>query len=166
MTYLETKTYLKFKDKKQDNFPQYIVAKSKGKEYKIIIDSEDFDKVSKYNWWIKGNNYVYTQTSGRKNRTSTYLHRLIMNTKKGEEVDHINQNPLDNRKSNLRNCTRSQNNMNKQGVRGIDFNKNRWRSRIKINGKEVGSKLFKTYEEALGYRKLLEVKYFKEFANI
>jgi hypothetical protein len=143
-----------------------LIIHSKGKKYIALIDEEDFDMVSKYTWWIKQNNYIYTQTSGRKNRTSIYLHRLIMNTEKGFEVDHINHNPLDNRKSNLRICTRSQNNMNKLGIHGIDFNKNKWRARIKVNGKEKHLGLFKTYEEAVEKRKLYEPVYFKEFANV
>jgi len=43
-----------------------------------------------------------------------YIHRLVMGFPEGMDVDHINGNGLDNRKENLRVCSRSQNSMNKK----------------------------------------------------
>lgn len=135
-----------------------IYCNHKNKKVEVLIDDEDFEKVKQYNWWIKKNNYVYTNTRGSKNRTSIYLHRLIVECPEGKDVDHINHNPLDNRKSNLRVVTRSQNNFNKRNINaGVSKFRNKWRARIKINKKEKHLGIFETFEEALKVRK----KYFE-----
>jgi hypothetical protein len=161
----QTQTYKNLKDAKKDNFPQMpqmIIIKSKGKEVEVLIDPDDYETVSKYKWFIKHNNYVYTQV----NRKTVHLHRLIINAPKGLEVDHINRNPLDNRKQNLRLCTKSQNNMNKEGIRGVSKFRDKWRARIKKDGKELHLGVFDTFNEALEKRKEFEIIMFNEFANI
>ena len=71
-----------------------------------------------------------------------YLHRFVLKAKKGENVDHINGNKLDNRKENLRKCTRSQNFANRKkytnntsGYKGVSKHGNKWQADIQINGK-------------------------------
>jgi hypothetical protein len=75
--------------------------------------------------------------------TNEYLHRLILPPPKGIEVDHINGDPLDNRRSNLRHVTRSQNEQNKRrarvdstvGVRGVmTTRQGTYRARAQVNG--------------------------------
>lgn len=73
-----------------------------------------------------------------------YAHRLIMKAPAGWEVDHINRNPLDNRRENLRLATHSQNGANKahpnsaSGYRGVyKASKNRWHARIKVDGRPL-----------------------------
>lgn len=65
-------------------------------------------------------------------------------------IDHINGNRSDNRIVNLRQVTTSQNNMNVIGVTGITYDKdrNKWRSRIAINNKQIFLGRFNTEEEA------------------
>jgi len=142
-----------------------ISSNHKGERVEILIDNEDLIKVKEYTWWIK-NGYVYTTTKGGKNRTSIYLHRLVMSDPKGQEIDHINRDKLDNRKENLRFVSKSQNGMNKNGIRGVTKFRNKWRARIKINRKETYLGVFDTYEEALQVRRKVELKVFKEFSNL
>lgn len=77
--------------------------------FNILFDKEDFDKIKNIHWCIerdvKGKMYVRNRKIGK-------LHRIIMDTPKHLVVDHINHDTLDNRKSNLRNCTVSDNNKN------------------------------------------------------
>jgi hypothetical protein len=49
-----------------------------------------------------------------KNKKYYALPRLILNAKKGEIIDHINRDPLDNRRCNLRIVTARQSNLNRK----------------------------------------------------
>ena len=128
-----------------------------------LIDDEDYDLVSQYKWCAQWNPHTksyYAKTNIRKvdgTWTMLHMHRLIMNAKKGEQVDHINHNTIDNRKENLRLCTNSQNQHNQgkrvnntSGCKGITWHKRdkRWQAQIKLNGKNIHLGLFLTPEEA------------------
>jgi hypothetical protein len=98
-----------------------------GENYYSIIDYEDKEKVKKYSWHI-ASGYIGTAFIHDGKRKELYLHNLIMNklTFEGkgqiETVDHINRNPLDNRKKNLRILSQSEQNLNqKQKERKIEL---------------------------------------------
>lgn len=81
-----------------------------------LVDDEDYDKVAEYSWHC-GQGYARTCLylgGGAKNqkRYSLGMHRLIMDAKPGQMVDHIDGDFLNNQKSNLRFCTHSQNQAN------------------------------------------------------
>jgi hypothetical protein len=61
-----------------------------------------------------GATYSGPHTDRSNGRNQVLVHRLIMGSPEGMDVDHINGNGLDNRRKNLRVCTRSQNAMNKK----------------------------------------------------
>ena len=83
-----------------------------------VIDAEDYDRVSQYNWCgIEDTRCWYAHTLKR-DGTPMAMHRLILNAPKGLLVDHIDHNGLNNRKSNLRLCTNSQNQQNTRPRRG------------------------------------------------
>lgn len=87
---------------------EIILPTKKFGDVKILIDDEDdFFVTSKKLYVIKNNNHLYVVNSDRK-----YLHRLIIGAEKGQVVDHINHNTLDNRKDNLKICTHSENRLN------------------------------------------------------
>lgn len=112
-----------------------------------IVDKEDYEKLSKYNWFARktGNNFYAVRSlylgGGRKNeRNKTiYMHHMIIKCSDGFEIDHINHNGLDNRKQNLRICRRWQNNGNQRKTRGTsqykgvfwDKTRGKWVARIK-----------------------------------
>jgi hypothetical protein len=72
-----------------------------------VIDKIDLSLISKYKW-----NYHYGYASATINGKLVYMHRLILNAPKHLQVDHKNGILSDNRRSNIRLCTRSQNQMN------------------------------------------------------
>ena len=68
-----------------------------------------------------------------------------------QEVDHINRIKTDNRFENLRYCTDSENQWNKESVdnaKGYYWNRNKWQSRIRINGKKKHLGCFDNEQEA------------------
>jgi len=125
--------------------------------YSILVDSEDLPEILKHAWKNNGNNYFnYCKRIGKKSIV-IYLHRLITNAPQDMEVDHIDHNKLDNRKSNLRLCTRSENKCNKvlsdkntSGYKGVCWDKSRkkWQANIGKNYKKHTIGHFDTPEEA------------------
>lgn len=84
-----------------------------------IVDNEDYDIQNQFKWcahWVPSTkSYVAMRREVVDGVSKTiYMHREIMNTPDGMECDHRHHNTLDNRRSELRNCTQSQNRMNKR----------------------------------------------------
>lgn len=110
--------------------------------YNTKVDDSDYELVSKHKWYdTKG--YVRTKIGGK----SVAIHTLIMNTPKGMEIDHINHDPSDNRRENLRICTRSENcshrakfKSNISGYKGVSWapKEHLYRASIKKDGKYIG----------------------------
>jgi hypothetical protein len=122
---------------------------------KTIVDDVDFVRFGAMRWYfvgIPGQGYAAPSRKG----ITEYLHRLIVGDPKGLQVDHKNGDKLDNRRSNLRPCTPTQNSQNrrrridnKSGVTGVYFRKNkrgpckrRWRALIRVNKKTFASRYF------------------------
>ncbi len=134
----------------------------------IILDDEDKYLLIKHSWHFKDSGHVRT----RINSKSVYIHHIIMNSTK--LIDHINRNPLDNRKSNLRFASKSTNAMNSKlssnnttGIKGVSFRKEveKYEVYITINKKRISIGKYKTIKEAALKRIEAEKIYFKEFAN-
>lgn len=93
------------------------IALSKGKV--VIVDDEDFEYLNQWKWSYGSGGYAVREQhlgmqDGKKLRKTILMHRLITNAPRGMDVDHINDDKLDNQRSNLRVCTRSQNMANKK----------------------------------------------------
>lgn len=129
---------------------------------RFVIDKEDFNIVSQYNWYITPEGYL---KAGASIGTLRFMHRLLLNAQKGQYVDHINHNKLDNRKCNLRICTASQNGVNSKHT-GICFDKryNKWFVSIPVNGKNKFYGYYDNRDDAISVRKKLEELYFGEFS--
>jgi len=100
------------------------------------------------------------------------LHRFILDAPIGVQVDHKDGNPLNNTRENLRLCSQSQNLQNQRAkqnthLKGITFrrDRNRWKARIKINGKELFLGYYRTQEEAHAAYLEAARKYHGEFAH-
>lgn len=138
-----------------------------------LIDSEDYKLVSKYKWYCSNNcGKLYAVN---KNKKVLYMHRLIISAPKGYEVDHINGDGLDNRKSNLRLCSSSQNKYNQKistintsGFKGVTWNKNRnkWQSQIGCGKKYKYLGLFKDKHAAAKAYNEEASKLFGKFARV
>lgn len=84
---------------------------------KIIVDDEDFDGLMQKSWHVGGGGLyaLHTEYVNPKKNRELLMHRLILGAKKGEVVDHINHNGLDNRRENLRITTQRFNTANQRG---------------------------------------------------
>lgn len=143
-----------------------------------IVDDADYDWLCQWKWRFDGRYAVRSEYigtfNGKKNYRKVTMHRLIAGTPEGMDTDHINGVMLDNRRSNLRICTRSQNLQNQRPLvgksskyKGVAWNKakKKWRAMIGINGTNKWLGAYATEEEAAqAYRDAAE-KYFGEFAR-
>lgn len=131
---------------------------TKGKE--ALIDDENYIEVSKNRWSYHHSDYVV------RGKPQVSLHRFIMKAKKGQYVDHKNRNKLDNRKENLRFCTRKQNQWNTRSYDGVHWRGDReaWIVRMRVNGRMKYIGYYKTKKQAEDARKEVSLKYHKEFS--
>ena len=101
----------------------------------ILINIDDYEKIKVYRWNIKktktGNEYLCCS------KTKVLLHRMLMNAKDGDIIDHINGNGLDNRKCNLRFSDLKKNAQNRKKREntsspyvGVTKSRNRWRASV------------------------------------
>lgn len=142
----------------------------------ILVDDCDYEELNRYRWYLNLSGYAQRNSNkaeyGNGRRKPILMHRQIMGFSVGMLIDHISGDKLDNRRSNLRLATRSQNSMNskiysnnKLGVKGIHFCKerNKFYACIRINNKGINLGRFNTIEEAVAARKRAEELHFGEF---
>ena len=121
-----------------------------------IIDDEDFEWLNQWNWYYGCDGYAF-RTDCKNGRKSILMHRLILDTPRGMETDHINQNKLDNCRKNLRSATTSQNQANRpaprnntSGMKGVQWDKraNKWLAVIQFHGKLIYAGYFENINDA------------------
>lgn len=130
--------------------------------------------VKNYKWFLSSGGYPSTHTIDEQNKDCVRkLHKIIF---PNNIIDHKNRNKLDNRRKNLRTCSRSQNQHNrnvnknnKSGMPGVSWFKNNygwcgWRCRITVQNKEITIGYFQDYDKAVKARLKAEQKYFGKFS--
>ena len=156
-----------------DNYVEIIIESKVYGVIRVKIDNDDLEKCSKLTWHYaknKDSKYIQTRIKGKMIK----LHRYIMNMNNSNlVVDHINRNPLDNRKSNLRICSYKENSFNKSirvdntsGIPGVSFHKTnkKWRTKIKYNNLTIHLGYFEDINEALINRRVAEEILFGEYS--
>ncbi|WP_298833805.1 HNH endonuclease [uncultured Planococcus sp.] len=142
-----------------------------------IIDAEDYALVSKYKWCFSSSiGYAVSRHYVDGIKKPLLLHRLIMNAPAHLVTDHINRIPLDNRKQNLRLCTKAENNRNmpvnrknnKSGYKGVYFSKARskWVANIRKDDKSIYLGIFESKNDAARMYNFWAVDMFGEYANL
>lgn len=132
------------------------------KDKVVLIDTEDLDKIKNNIWHINNHGYACY-----KRKSTVMLHSVVFTKIKGMDIDHINKNSLDNRKSNLRVVTHQENmrNMKKSkantsGHTGVYLHPcGKWMPAIRHNGKSIHLGLYSMIEDAIKARKEAEIKY-------
>lgn len=112
-----------------------------------IVDEADYADLSRYKW-SNSNGYASRRARYRGSRKTVLMHRVVIGAEPGTVVDHINRNPLDNRRANLRIVSCSESNMNQRaashrrhGIRFKGVYKNRSGSTYsaKLRGQHIGN---------------------------
>lgn len=138
----------------------YAIVHGYNQDYKISLDKVDL--VKQYTWSKDTFGYAKCQ--------SIKMHRLVMNAKDGQKIDHINQDINDNRNENLRFVSHSLNIRNsnktkaKSGIKHIQCNTKTFAVLLYCRGKRYYKGGFITIEDAINYRNELynEIKYYEE----
>lgn len=142
-----------------------------------LVDDEDYEWLNQWSWFFrnKKRRYVVRQNWYDKKSHTMSMHRQIMNPPDSKLVDHINRDPRDNRKCNLRMCTSSQNSFNQKKrknvtskYKGVSYSKerNKWVCMITCKYKDYPLGRFKTEQEAAKKYNEKAKELFGEFAYL
>ena len=139
-----------------------------------LVDDEDFEYLSQWKWHSHERGYP-RRTEYRNGKCFRYfrMSRVIMRVRPGEEVDHINRNPLDNRRKNLRVASTSQNQANRiilsnntSGFKGVSWHKTsgKWSAYIGFQGKQYHLGVFSDIKDAARAYNTAAEGFYNEFA--
>lgn len=145
--------------------------------YFALIDDTDFKLISKYSWTIhkKAHGVCYAQRTviKRGKSGSVYMHRSVKRAQKGQIVDHINGNGMDNRRANLRLCSQAANlqrgrirSSNTSGFRGVSKSNGKWKAQIAHERKNKHLGYFSTKEDAAKAYDTAAAKIFGKYAGL
>lgn len=158
-----------------DSYALIPLSGERGKGKFALVDLEDLEHVIKYTWNLNRDGYALSSSARAKSGTGL-MHRFILGNPKGLDVDH--KEPalkLDNRRSNLRSASRTQNLRNTRSRAGSSHykgvNKTKygtWSAQIKIGGGDIGGfslGSYKTEEQAARVYDEAARYYFGDFAR-
>lgn len=157
----------------EDEYGLYGIGYCSNTGRPFYFDMDDYNKIKDYCWYehiYKKQKYSDLRTNVPNSRSSIKMHYLIAE----KYSDHIDRNPLNNRKHNLRKASATENGRNRglqsnntSGFTGVWFRKdtNKWSAVIAIaKNKVVSLGCFENKEDAIKARLEAEAKYFEEFA--
>ena len=136
-----------------------------------IVDDEDYEYLNDISWHLSSTGYAHTTVS----RRHFSMHKMIMRADRIQLVDHINGDPLDNRKVNLRlathtenMCNRKMDKRNKSGYRGVCWNKKdkKFKVTIQHNNCQIHLGMYSDILEAAQSYNKAAIKYHGEFARL
>jgi hypothetical protein len=150
------------------------------KGYVALVDNDDYDRLIAMGKWYYNKGYAERKRSYTVNGKRVYvlmsMHRIIANTPKGMSTDHIDGNPLNNQKLNLRICSHGENMQNckvvrknnTSGFRGVKWHSigKKWDVSIHLKGEKIYLGLYADKIEAAKVYNKAAIKYYGEFARL
>lgn len=140
-----------------------------------IVDDDWYEMLSLVKWAASKRGYARRSSTYNGNNYCEPMHRVILDAPRSIAVDHINNNRLDNRRSNLRFSDAKGNNGN-QSIRvggtskfkGVHFSpaKNRWIAQISRDGRRIHIGTFTSEDEAAIAYNLAALAHFGDFAKL
>lgn len=138
-----------------------------------FVDDEDYEILSKHEWLLGKNGYVFRFDRVNGKRKAVYMHRVVNNTPEGMYTDHINGVTHDNTKRNLRNATKLENQRNQKSNYGTSKYKGvcwhgsgKWSAQITVNYKKKHLGLFTDEREAAKTYNAAAIREFGEYARL
>lgn len=161
---------------------ELIITKKDGTKHTVLYDDCDHELVSQHNWRLDKQGYAVTQVREYGKRRTILMHRLILGlTDPNIKTDHRYHKILDNRRSEIRPCTHTENQRNKTAsgrykYLGVSFHRTpnrrggfyepRIRATIRVDGKQKHLGYFDTPEAAARAYDQKAKELFGEFANL
>lgn len=151
-----------------------LIKLTQGKH--AIVDDDDYEWLMGWKWCARWSGYTWYARSSKQvesKQVFIQMHNLILDTPSGQQGDHRNHNGLDNRRSNIRIATRSQNGGNRLPVigksskfKGVSFDRARniWEANIGINHRKIRLGRYHNETEAAKAYDIAALKHFGEFA--
>ena len=141
---------------------------------RTLVDVEDYEYLNQFKWYYNNGYAVRSTRMKNGKRGMELMHRTIVNAPKGMEVDHINGDKLENKRSNLRLCTHTENLRNQHKTcgtskyKGVCWHKamSKWRVQIRGNNKKIHLGFFDNEEDAAHAYNMAALELFGEFANL
>lgn len=152
------------------HFDDYVVGDD-GCGHSFTVDEEDFEFIKTKHWVFTDPYWITSERHGNKWKNK-FMHTYLLKVRSGNVIDHKDRNGSNNRKSNLREATVSQNAINSKtrknssGFTGVWFHKESqfWCASVVINQKSIWLGEYKNKDDAIKARLKAEAKYFSEFA--
>lgn len=133
-----------------------------------LVDDADYEYLNQFSWQFDPGGYAQRAVKTERGWRIIRMHQELT----GGLADHADGNGLNNQRHNLRACTRTQNNQNRSvrsdnrsGLKGVTAIGDKWRARIKVDGKTIYLGQFYSKEEAAAQYDFAAKKYFGAFAR-
>ena len=141
----------------------------------VLFDLSDFSLLGSFNYWcVTSDSRGYFRVTTNTDRKTIYLPRVLLAAPEGLQVDHINRNSLDNRRSNLRLCSARENAWNRtvkqtkqtELPKGItQLKSGNYRARLGYMGMYITVGTFSNLTDAVAALHTRRIKYHGEFSH-